>query len=134
MSDGTIAILMIGLGAGGYALWKHLDNKAKEDKAKGRGGKTRTGEAPTRGARPSDPHNCLCPMSLDPLDPTLPTYTCSCSGQGAVRPPYATGYGGYHAGSPPDPRNCLCPMSADPLNPTLPTYSCPCNVPGAVRP
>jgi len=49
------------------------------------------------------------------------------------------GYAGYYAGdgrapAPPDPRNCLCPMSLDPLDPSLPVYKCPCNVPGAIRP
>lgn len=49
---------------------------------------------------PPDPRNCLCPMSLDPLDPTLPTYTCPCNVPGAIRPPYAgymaVGRGGGH--------------------------------------
>lgn len=48
------------------------------------------GEGATRHAPPPpDPHNCLCPMSLDPLDPSLPTYTCPCNVPGAIRPPYA---------------------------------------------
>jgi hypothetical protein len=36
-----------------------------------------------------DPRNCLCPMTLDPLDARLPTYTCPCNVPGAIRPPYA---------------------------------------------
>jgi len=38
---------------------------------------------------PPDPRNCLCPMSLDPLDPQLPVYKCPCNVPGAIRPPYA---------------------------------------------
>jgi len=39
--------------------------------------------------QPPDPRNCLCPQSLDPLDPTLPVYKCPCNVPGAIRPPYA---------------------------------------------
>jgi len=42
---------------------------------------------------PPDPRGCLCPMSLDPLDPRLPDSNgmvkCPCNTPGAVRPPYA---------------------------------------------
>lgn len=61
------------------------------------------GHAPT----PPDPRNCLCPMSLDPLDPTLPIYKCPCNVPGAIRPPYAgymavgRGGGGGHYRRPP---------------------------------
>ncbi len=158
----TTFLVVAGVGVGGYALYRWWE----EDKKKGDHWRRKeaqhlrdaqvsgyfTGQAVPRPARTvlPDPHNCLCPQSLDPLDPTLPTYTCPCNVPGAIRPPYATGwgyggygydgYGGYFAGQarpttpPVDPRNCLCPQSLDPLDPTLPTYKCPCNVPGAIRP
>jgi hypothetical protein len=51
---------------------------------------------------PPDPRNCLCPMSLDPLDPGLPVYKCPCNVPGAIRPPYAgymaVGRGGGRGG------------------------------------
>ena len=59
-------------------------------------------------AKPPDPRDCLCPMTLDPLDPRLPDaqgmVKCPCNTPGAVRPPHAGymavgrggGGGGYH--------------------------------------
>ena len=128
----TTFLVVAGVGVGGYALYRWWE----EDKKKGdhwrRKESQHLRDAHATGyfagvqsgpaivgadyayytgqgkQQPPDPRtDCLCPMTLDPLDPRLPDASgmvkCPCSTPGAVRPPHA-GYmahgrgmgGGYH--------------------------------------
>lgn len=108
MASGLTTFLVVAtVGVGGYALYRWWE----EDKRKGDHWRRKeaqhlkdahvsgyftgmwpyydpyyVGDATTRAP---DPRNCLCPMTLDPLDARLPTYTCPCNVPGAIKPPYA---------------------------------------------
>lgn len=127
MASGLTTFLVVaGVGVGGYALYrwweedkKHGDHWRRKEAqhlrdahATGYFAGVQSGPAIV-GAdyyvgqgkkQPPDPRDCLCPMTLDPLDPRLPDaqgmVKCPCNTPGAVRPPYAgymaVGRGGYH--------------------------------------
>jgi hypothetical protein len=111
MSDLGTILTIAAVGIGGYAVYRWLEDdkgerwKRRESKnlreahatgyfagvqsgpaIVGHYGYVGDGRTPPP---PPDPRNCLCPMSLDPLDPTLPVYKCPCNVPGAVHPPYA---------------------------------------------
>jgi hypothetical protein len=84
---GLTALLIIGGSVGVYVAYRYLKGDVHHG---GHAHQAARGYFTGAGtAKAVDPRNCLCPMDLDPLNATLPSYTCPCNVPGAVRPPYA---------------------------------------------
>lgn len=89
-NSGLTALLLIGGGVGAYFIYRHFKDGHIHEGHHLHGAQAAKGYFTGAGAGKSfDPRNCLCPMDLDPLNATLPTYACPCNVPGAVRPPYA---------------------------------------------
>lgn len=163
MSDGAVgALLLVGAGLGGYALYRHFSKKGGSEfhhhggSPSARGYFTGAGSHGVDYVDPADSRRdarsggrnlyYLKPYQILNIGPGMRPMEIDAQGAPTGRVLVLPGEssGGLEPGSyvfvgqggsrAPDPRGCLCPENFDPLNPSLEQKRCPCDVPGAVKP